>query len=98
MKIVCEVSGYVYKKLEKEYEMNGKSGKTYSIMLDQGDSIETVRISEDIFKEIKQGESYVFGAVYNSESQYAQFAVRSVLGKTNVNTTGTVPARESATK
>ena len=96
MKIACEVKGFVYKKLAKDYDMNGKKGTTYTVMLDQGETIETLKISEEIYDCIEQGKSYAFNAMYNSESQYAQFAVRSVLCEEVFGTTGAMPGQPSA--
>ena len=96
MKIACEVKGFVYKKLAKDYDMNGKKGTTYTVMLDQGESIETIKINEEIYNRIEQGKSYAFTAFYNSESQYAQFAVRSVLREEVFCTTGAMPGQPSA--
>ena len=96
MKIACEVKGFLYKKLAKEYEMNGRTGTTYMVMLDQGETIETLKVNEEIYNCIEQGNSYTFSAMYNSESQYAQFAVRSVLRKEGFTTTGTMPGHSNA--
>lgn len=96
MKIECEVKGFVYKKLAKDYDMNGKKGTTYTVMLDQGEIIETLKVNEEIYNRIEQGKSYTFNAMYNSESQYAQFAVRSVLCEEGFTTTGTMPGQPNA--
>ncbi len=96
MKIACEVKGFVYKKLAKEYDMNGKKGTTYTVMLDQGETIETLKVNEEIYNCIEQGKSYAFNAMYNSESQYAQFAVRSVLCEEVFGTTGAMPGQSNA--
>ena len=96
MKIACEVKGFVYKKLAKDYDMNGKKGTTYTVMLDQGETIETLKVNEEIYNRIEQGKSYAFNAMYNSESQYAQFAVRSVLCEEVFGTTGAMPGQPIA--
>lgn len=98
MKIVCEVKGFVYKKLAKEYELNGKKGVTYTVMLDQGESIETIKINEEMYNRIEQGKAYTFTAFYNSESQYSQFSVRSVLCEETFGTTGTLPGQAVKSK
>lgn len=96
MKIACEVKGFVYKKLAKDYNMNGRQGTTYTVMLDQGETIETLKISEETYDRIEQGKSYTFNGMYNSESQYAQFSIRGVLCEEVFGTTGVMPGQPSA--
>lgn len=81
MKLSVFFDAFVYKKKETPWELkDGTKGVTKKLLLDQNDSVDEFRTTEDIYEEIKSGSNYRFTAFYDTDKGYFSISGYAPLG------------------
>ncbi len=71
MRLMVTFDALVYKKKETPWELkDGTKGITKKLLLDQNDSVDEFKVTEELFKVITAGSNYRFAAFYDTEKGY----------------------------
>lgn len=81
MRLAVTFDALVYKKKETPWELkDGTKGITRKLLLDQNDSVDEFKTTEDIYGTIKPGVNYRFVAHYDTDKGYFSIASATPLG------------------
>lgn len=83
MRLAVTFKAFVYKKKETPWELkDGTKGITRKLLLDQNDSVDEFKTTEELYGKIRPGIEYDFSAFYDTEKGYFTIAGAVPLGNT----------------